>query len=81
MKWTKEIPTASGFYWIKADDGHTEVVRVDADETQIESEWGNAVPQVYVEGKLGEIGIDQFVTERGKNLKWYGPINPPEEFY
>ena len=78
MKWTKEIPTASGFYWIKTDDGHIEVVRVDSDKPQIETEWSDTEPLVYVEGKFGEIGIIQFVADRGSSLKWYGPITPPE---
>lgn len=78
MKWTNEIPASSGFYWIKTDDGHKGVVRVDVDKIQTETEWGDAVPLVYVEGKSGETGIDQFVTDRGKSLKWSGPIIPPE---
>lgn len=77
MEWTKEIPIASGFYWIKTDVGHTEVVRVDANETPEEPEW-DAVPLVYVEGEVGEIGMDQFIKDRGNSLKWYGPITPPE---
>ena len=78
MKWTKEIPTASGFYWIKTDDGHSEVVRVDCGGSQVETEWGDAVPAVYVAGKTEETGIDQFVTDRGNSLKWNGPLVPPE---
>ena len=74
MKWTKEIPTASGFYWIKTDDGHSEVVRVDYDRSQVETEWGDSVPVVYVTGKSEEIGIDQFVTDRG-NSKMERPSN------
>ena len=78
MKWTKELPTASGFYWIKTDDGHCEVVRIGYDNAQTETEWGDSVPVVYVEGNSEEIGIDQFVTDRGNSLKWNGPLIPPE---
>jgi hypothetical protein len=78
MEWTKRIPAASGFYWIKTDVGHKEIVRVEADETPFEPEWDGPVPLVYVQGESGEISIDQFVKDRGNHLNWYGPINPPD---
>lgn len=81
MQWTKKTPTTNGFYWVKTDDDHhakAEIVRVAADETQVETEWDNAVPLVYVGGKSEETGIDQFITDRGHDLKWCGPLIPPE---
>jgi hypothetical protein len=80
MKWTKEMPTVSGYYWVKTDDSRAEVVRVDLDIPQVETEWSETEPLVYVEGRMGEIGMDQFVTDRGSSLRWYGPLLPPECF-
>ena len=77
MEWTSKRPTASGLYWIKNDVGHTEIVRVDANESPEETEW-DAVPLVYVEGVVGETTMDQFIMNRKNCLEWFGPIIPPD---
>ena len=69
LKWTKEMPTASGFYWVETDYDQNQMVVEVVMEPRCAAEPIAWIPGVEMETRLKE---ECFVA-------WAGPIPKPEE--
>lgn len=72
MKWTHEVPVEPGFYWMAADCGDGEGVRVRL--VHVTRELGELVWFASVEVGLGSCAA---VGEKRSTVWWRGPIVYP----
>jgi hypothetical protein len=63
MNWTKEPPTAHGYYWVIRGDNDPEVVQLDKDG-------------VLMVGFGPNSSMEFFIDHYGARL-WFGPIECP----
>lgn len=63
-KWSYEWPKQQGYYWYKGEDGIIEITHFDGED------YEHGFNVCWTEKPLGK--------EDFKNVKWYGPINPPK---
>jgi hypothetical protein len=67
MKWTKERPKQSGWYWV--DDGEMRIVWVD---------FSDKIVYVYYVFECG-LQIDEIQIYKQEYTEWAGPIPEPED--
>ena len=67
MKWTKELPTEKGIYWIKRDTKEDEeIIEMDKDE------W------CYISTRRQFIGPRRLLSKKYPYAKFQGPLKPDE---
>lgn len=68
LKYTDEVPTASGWYWLKKRGEKPEVVQVVAYKSPAGRSWM----------RIGDMSAQNRHEFKKRNWKWAGPIEEPE---
>lgn len=71
LKWTTDLPTQEGWYWIKRKE--REILQVSSIEMVEVSEWLDDKLLVTFTGNEEALEACEV-----KDCEWYGPIEPPE---
>jgi hypothetical protein len=74
MKWTTELPTEEGWYWMQRGDT-TEVVRIAMLGSDMDT-WQKPMLHIYSPSLPGSAPV---VRAEFSKAKWAGPITPPSE--
>jgi len=77
MKWTKDKPTAEGYYWLKEYHIYSGVEKLGSPQiVSVDRGWSRP-EELEVIGIGDECGMGK-VSAFDKRSLWYGPIKPPE---